>query len=163
MKAFAAASSIMASNRCETKNLTFNGLKNEGRLTVLGPSAARPGLRAPPTPGFSPRIQTRCCNRRSWRGDENEELQSAAMAEQTTSVAGGGSRQRNNHKQGEDIYDVSVCVCVYLQRSKYQLPGCAQHGSMAVGQVQQGPHALDVLGRQLTEGQTFRMETWTRK
>lgn len=112
MKAIAAASSIMASNRCETKNLTFNGLKNEGRLTVLGPSAARPGLRAPPTPGFSPRIQTRCCNRRSWRGDENEELQSAAMAEQTTSVAGGGSRQRNNHKQGEDIYDVSVCVCV---------------------------------------------------
>lgn len=56
-----------------------------------------------------------------------------------------------------------TCLCVYLQRSKYQLPGCAQHGSMAVGQVQQGPHALDVLGRQLTEGQTFRMETWTRK
>ena len=29
-------------------------------LTVLGPSAARPGFRAPPRPGFRPRIHTRC-------------------------------------------------------------------------------------------------------
>lgn len=29
-------------------------------LTVLGPSTARPGFRAPPGPGFSPRIHTRC-------------------------------------------------------------------------------------------------------
>ena len=32
-------------------------------LTVLGPSAARLGFRAPPAPGFRPRIQTRCCGR----------------------------------------------------------------------------------------------------
>lgn len=42
----------------------------------------------------------------------------------------------------------------YLQSGQYQLPGGSQHGPMAVGKVQQGPHALDVLGGQLTEGQT---------
>lgn len=34
-------------------------------LTVLGPSTALPGFRAPPTPGFSPRIHTRCFKKKS--------------------------------------------------------------------------------------------------
>lgn len=31
-----------------------------GLLTVLGPSTALPGFRAPPAPGFNPKIHTRC-------------------------------------------------------------------------------------------------------
>lgn len=56
---------------------------------------------------------------------------------------------------------VCVYVCIsnrrwqqYLQCSQYQLPGGAQHGPVAVGQVQQGSHALDVLSSQLVEGHT---------
>lgn len=40
----------------------FEFFEKAGELTVLGPSTARPGFRAPPTAGLSPRIQTKCCN-----------------------------------------------------------------------------------------------------
>lgn len=53
---------------------------------------------------------------------------------------------------------VPVCLCggysmvvVYLQCGQHQLPGGTQHCPVAVGQVQQGPHTLDILSSQLSE------------
>lgn len=76
-------------------------------LTVLGPSTALPGFRAPPTPGFSPKIHTRCFQKtvRSFRrGDDAIQLWSSIWMN-------------------------------YLQCGQYKLPGGAQDSAVTVGQI----------------------------
>lgn len=76
-------------------------------LTVLGPSTALPGFRAPPTPGFSPRIHTRCFKKRvrSFRGGD------------------------------DTIRPWSSIWMNYLQCGQYELPGGAQNSAVTVGQI----------------------------
>lgn len=81
--------------------------KHAALLTVLGPSTALPGFRAPPSPGFSPRIQTRCFKKtvkRFRRGDDAILLWSSIWMD-------------------------------YLQCGQYELPGGAQDSAMTVGQI----------------------------
>lgn len=45
-------------------------------LTVLGPSTALPGFKAPPAPGFSPKIHTRCLRKRVRRFSTDKDAMS---------------------------------------------------------------------------------------
>lgn len=76
-------------------------------LTVLGPSTALPGFRAPPTPGFRPRIHTRCFE-----------------------------KTLRSFRRGDDAVQLCSFMWMnYLQCGQDELPGGAQDSAVTVGQI----------------------------